>query len=98
MFSGITGILLIVGVVVAAVLIWVAGAYNGLVAMRNRFKGAFSQIDVQLKRRHDLIPNLIEKARGYPPHEKGPLEAAPQARPAAMDAARTAAANPASAP
>ena len=65
MFSGITGILVIVGVVVAAVLLWVAGAYNGLVAMRNRFKGAFSQIDVQLKRRHDLIPNLIETAKGY---------------------------------
>jgi LemA protein len=97
MFSGITGILVIVGVVVAAVLLWVAGAYNGLVAMRNRFKGAFSQIDVQLKRRHDLIPNLIETAKGYLAHEKGTLEAVTQARTAAMGAARTAAANPASA-
>ena len=97
MLSGITGILVIVGVVVAAVLLWVAGAYNGLVAMRNRFKGAFSQIDVQLKRRHDLIPNLIETAKGYLAHEKGTLEAVTQARGAAMDAARTAAANPASA-
>jgi LemA protein len=97
MFSGITGILVIVGVVVAAVLLWVAGAYNRLVAMRNRFKGAFSQIDVQLKRRHDLIPNLIETAKGYLAHEKGTLEAVTQARGAAVDAAKAAAANPASA-
>jgi LemA protein len=97
MFSGITGILVIVGVVVAAVLLWVAGAYNRLVAMRNRFKGAFSQVDVQLKRRHDLIPNLIETAKGYLAHEKGTLEAVTHARAAAMDAAKAAAANPASA-
>jgi LemA protein len=72
----------------------VAGAYNSLVALRNRFKAAFSQIDVQLKRRHDLIPNLVETAKGYLAHEKGTLEAVTQARTAAMSAARLASANP----
>ena len=92
--SGLAAILGIVALVVVAVLLWVAGAYNRLVAMRNRFKAAFSQIDVQLKRRHDLIPNLVETAKGYLAHEKGTLEAVTQARTAAMGAARTAAANP----
>jgi LemA protein len=92
--TGIAAILGIVALVVVAVLLWVAGAYNRLVAMRNRFKAAFSQIDVQLKRRHDLIPNLVETAKGYLGHEKGTLEAVTQARTAAMGAARAAAANP----
>src|SRR5208337_2562343 len=56
-------ILGVVALVVVVVLLWLAGAYNNLVALRNRFKAAFSQIDVQLKRRHDLIPNLIETAK-----------------------------------
>jgi LemA protein len=91
---GIVVILGIVALVVVAVLLWMAGAYNSLVALRNRFKAAFSQIDVQLKRRHDLIPNLVETAKGYLAHEKGTLEAVTQARTAAMSAARLAAANP----
>jgi LemA protein len=97
MFSGITGVLVVVALVVVVVLLWIAGAYNSLVALRNRFKTAFSQIDVQLKRRHDLIPNLVETAKGYLEHEKGTLEAVTQARGAAATAARTAAANPADA-
>ena len=94
MTSGFIGILGIIALVVAGVLLWMAGAYNGLVAMRNRFKTAFSQIDVQLKRRHDLIPNLIETAKGYMGHEKGTLEAVTQARNAAANAGRLAMANP----
>ena len=81
-------ILGVVALVVVVVLLWLAGAYNNLVALRNRFKAAFSQINVQLKRRHDLIPNLIETAKGYLSHEKGTLEAVTQARGAAVTAAR----------
>jgi LemA protein len=84
----------VVALVVVVVLLWLAGAYNNLVALRNRFKAAFSQIDVQLKRRHDLIPNLVETAKGYLSHEKGTLEAVTQARGAAVTAARAAAFNP----
>ncbi len=87
-------ILGIVALVVVGVLLWLAGAYNSLVALQNRFKTAFSQIDVQLKRRHDLIPNLIETAKGYLSHEKGTLEAVTQARNKAVSAMQTAAANP----
>ena len=61
---------------VALVGIFVMGVYNGLVQLRNMFKNAFSQIDVQLKRRHDLIPNLVETAKAYMAHESGTLEAA----------------------
>ncbi len=67
------GIALIIG-------LWVMGAYNGLVALRNRFKNAFAQIDVQLKRRYDLIPNLVETAKGYMKHERETLEAVISAR------------------
>jgi LemA protein len=70
------------------------GAYNRLVALRNRFKNAFSQIDVQLKRRYDLIPNLVETAKGYLQHERGTLEAVIAARNAASSASTRAAANP----
>jgi LemA protein len=94
MLSGITGLLIIVAVVVVLVLLWIAGAYNSLVALRNRYKTAFSQIDVQLKRRYDLIPNLIETAKGYLTHERQTLEAVVQARNSALAASRTAAANP----
>ncbi len=87
-------ILGVVALVVVIVLLWLVGAYNSLVALRNRYKAAFSQIDVQLKRRHDLIPNLIETAKGYLSHEKGTLEAVTQARGAAVTAARAAASNP----
>jgi LemA protein len=94
MTSGIVGVLSVIALVVVVVLLWIARAYNSLVAMRNRFKNAFSQIDVQLKRRHDLIPNLVETAKGYLSHEKGTLEAVTQARTAAMAASRAAAVNP----
>jgi LemA protein len=75
--------------------LFVAGIYNRLVALRNRFKNAFAQIDVQLKRRYDLIPNLVEIAKGYLKHERETLEAVIKARNIAFAAAQTAAANPA---
>src|SRR5258708_1326470 len=90
-FIGILGIGFLVFVVVA---LFVIGVYNRLVAFRNRFKNAFSQIDVQLKRRNDLIPNLVETVKGYMGHEKGTLEAVIQARNAAVTAGKAAAANP----
>ncbi len=92
--SGILGVLVVVVVVVLAALGWIVAAYNGLVALRNRYKTAYSQIDVQLKRRHDLIPNLVETAKGYLNHERETLEAVVQARTQAVAASRTAAANP----
>ena len=73
---------------------WVMGVYNSLVKLRNRFENAFSQIDVQLKRRFDLIPNLVNVVKGYMAHEKETLEAVIQARSAAMNAASAAAENP----
>ncbi|TAN38723.1 MAG: LemA family protein [Verrucomicrobia bacterium] len=78
-------LLIILGVVVVLVL-WFVGAYNGLVQSRNQVKNSWSQIDVQLKRRHDLIPNLVETAKGYVTHERGTLEAVTNARAAAMKA------------
>jgi LemA protein len=88
-------ILLIVLVVpVFFILMWIVGAYNSLVALRNRFKNAFAQIDVQLKRRYDLIPNLVETAKGYIKHERGTLEAVVAARNAASAANVRAAQNP----
>ena len=88
------GFWIVVGIVVAAV-VWLISIYNGLVAQRNRFKNAFAQIDVQLKRRYDLIPNLVETAKGYIKHERGTLEAVIAARNTAHAANRPAAANPA---
>ena len=76
------------------ILMWLVGAYNRLVALRNRFKNAFAQIDVQLKRRYDLIPNLVETAKGYIKHERGTLEAVIAARNAASAANVRAAQNP----
>ena len=81
--------------VVIGSIFWAISIYNGLVALRNRFKNAFAQIDVQLKRRYDLIPNLVETAKGYMAHEKGTLEAVIAARNGASTAAQKAAANPA---
>ena len=81
--------------VVALVIVLVVGAYNRLVELRNRYKNAFSQIDVQLKRRYDLIPNLVETAKGYMKHEHDTLEAVIKARNIALAASQTAAANPA---
>ncbi|KPK05356.1 MAG: hypothetical protein AMJ64_11805 [Betaproteobacteria bacterium SG8_39] len=82
-----------IGVVVALVL-WAIAIYNRLVTLRNRFKNAFAQIDVQLKRRYDLIPNLVEAAKGYLQHERQTLEAVIQARSAAVSAEGRAAAAP----
>ena len=92
--------LIILGILAAIVVVlglWVAGIYNSLVTLRNRFKNAFAQIDVQLKRRYDLIPNLVETAKGYLKHERETLEAVIKARNIAAAAAQTAAANPADA-
>jgi LemA protein len=94
-FTGILIILLIIVLVpVLLIGLWAVGAYNKLVTLRNRFKNAFAQIDVQLKRRYDLIPNLVETAKGYLKHEKGTLEAVINARNAAATANTKAAANP----
>jgi LemA protein len=91
-------IILAVLVAIAAVLaLWVTGIYNSLVALRNRFKNAFAQIDVQLKRRYDLIPNLVETAKGYLKHEHSTLEDVTKARNIALAASQAAAANPADA-
>ena len=78
-----TPVLIVLGVLLALVVVlglWVAGIYNSLVALRNRFKNAFAQIDVQLKRRYDLIPNLVEVAKGYMKHEHDTLEDVIKAR------------------
>jgi LemA protein len=88
------GVLFLIVVVLA---LWVAGIYNSLVALRNRFKNAFAQIDVQLKRRYDLIPNLVETAKGYMKHEHDTLEDVIKARNIAYTASQSAAANPADA-
>jgi LemA protein len=72
----------------------VVGIYNKLVTMRNRYKNAYAQIDVQLKRRYDLIPNLVETAKGYIKHERETLEAVTAARNIAYAASKAAAANP----
>jgi LemA protein len=88
MIPGAALILVLVAIVVPAffILMWVVGGYNRLVALRNRFKNAYAQIDVQLKRRYDLIPNLVETAKGYIKHERGTLEAVVAARNAASAA------------
>src|SRR4051794_9766693 len=80
--------------VILAVVFWLVAIYNGLVALRNRFKNGFAQIDVQLKRRYDLIPNLVESAKGYMAHERETLEKVIAARNSAMGAAQKAASDP----
>ena len=87
------GFLLLLGVG-AAVLVFAISIYNRLVTGRNGYRNAFSQIDVQLKRRHDLIPNLVETAKAYLKHERQTLEAVVAARNTAVTAGRAAAANP----
>ena len=84
------GLMVFVGLAIA----WFAGMYNGLVNLRNRFKNAFAQIDVQLKRRHDLIPNLVETAKAFLSHERETLEAVIAARNSAEGARQQAAADP----
>ena len=88
-----TGGWIAVGVLVAAGLL-LAVIYNRLVTLANRYKNAYSQIDVQLKRRYDLIPNLVETVKGYMAHERGTLEAVIKARGAAVSAAERAAKAP----
>jgi LemA protein len=81
--------------VILILVLFAAGIYNSLVSLRNRFKNAYAQIDVQLKRRYDLIPNLVETAKGYLKHEHSTLEDVIKARNIAYAASQTAAANPA---
>ena len=90
-------VLLVLAAIAIILALWVAGIYNSLVALRNRFKNAFAQIDVQLKRRYDLIPNLVETAKGYLKHEHETLEDVIKARNIAYTASQSAAANPADA-
>jgi len=78
--------LIVILVLLVILVMWVVGIYNKLVKFRERCKNQFSQIDVQLKRRHDLIPNLVETAKGYMAHEKETLEAVLQARASATQA------------
>jgi len=89
-------LIIIVGIVVVIGL-WFTGVYNALVTLRNRFKLAFAQIDVQLKRRYDLIPNLVETAKGYMAHERETLEAVVKARNVAVGAEAKVGENPADA-
>src|SRR5262245_14149322 len=80
--------------IIVLFVIWAVGIYNGLVTARNAYKNAFAQIDVQLTRRHDLVPNLVETAKGYLAHERQTLEAVITARNAAVSGLKAAAANP----
>ena len=87
-------VLIGLGAVVLLFLVFAVGVFNNLVTLRNRYKNAFSQIDVQLKRRYDLIPNLVETAKGYMKHERETLEAVIAARNAAYSASQRAASSP----
>ena len=84
----------IVLIVIVLLVLFIVGLYNGLVTARNNYKNAFAQIDVQLTRRHDLIPNLVETAKGYLAHERQTLEAVITARNAAVAGLKAASANP----
>lgn len=85
---------IIILVVLAALAMWAVAIYNQLVALKNRYKNAFAQIEVQLKRRYDLIPNLVETAKGYMEHERGTLEEVTKARDAAASMLADAAKDP----
>lgn len=87
-------VLIVIGVVLLLLILWMVSAYNALVVSRNQYKNSFAQIDVQLKRRYDLIPNLVESVKGYMAHESGTLEAVIKARNSAFSAGQKAAANP----
>jgi len=89
--------LIVILVILAAALFWGVAIYNRLVALRNRYRNAFSQIEVQLKRRYDLIPNLVETARAYMSHERDTLQAVTEARNQALAALQAAASDPANA-
>ena len=89
-----TIVLIVIGVIGLIILMSVIGIYNKLVTLKNRFQNAFSQIEVQLQRRYDLIPNLIETVKGYMKHERETLEAVIQARNQAMGSLKTASMNP----
>ena len=88
------GILAVFAVVLFIIAAWGAKIYNELIKLRNRYENAFAQIDVQLNRRHDLIPNLVETAKGFMKHEKDTLEAVIQARNQAITAGQAAARDP----
>lgn len=90
--------MIVFAVIVVVAIMWTIGIYNGLVGARNETKNAFSQIDVQLKRRYDLIPNLVETAKGYMKHEAGTLEAVIQARNQAYAAQKAVQGNPSADP
>lgn len=95
-----TAVIVVIAVLAFMALVlalWLMGTYNSLVSRKNQFKNAFSQIDVQLKRRYDLIPNLVETAKGYLKHERETLEAVIAARNQAFQASKQASANPADA-
>jgi LemA protein len=94
MMDNATIILIVVGSLILLLIIWLIATYNGLVVGRNRYKNAFAQIDVQLKRRYDLVPNLVECVKGYMAHEKTTLEEVIRARNSAYAAGQKAAANP----
>jgi LemA protein len=87
-------ILIVAGSVLFLVILWLVATYNGLVVGRNRYKNAYAQIDVQLKRRYDLIPNIVECVKGYMAHERDTLEAVIKARNTAFSAGEKAARNP----
>jgi len=89
--------LIVLLVIVLVIVFWAVGAYNRLVSLQNRARNAFAQIDVQVKRRYDLIPNLVETAKGYMKHERETLEAVIAARNQAVNANAKAAADPADA-
>lgn len=86
--------LIVLVVIAVVVIVMVIGIYNRLVALKNRYQNAFAQIEVQLKRRHDLIPNLVETVKGYMAHERNTLEAVVQARNQAASGLAAAAGNP----
>jgi len=89
--------LIIVLAIIAVIVFYVVSIYNRLVSLRNRFENAFAQIEVQLKRRHDLIPNLVETAKGYLEHERETLQNVTEARNTAVSGLKAAAENPGSA-
>jgi len=88
--------LIVLVVILAGAAFYFVGIYNQLITLRNLYRNAFTQIDIQLKRRYDLIPNLVEAAKGYLAHERGTLEAVMKARNSAVDASRAAAQSPGS--